>query len=229
MYQSKLRDACWLTADRADAAGRIMLFYLLVLAASIPWLMPTMWVGRDFGAFWTAAELARHGHAADAYGDPERSALVALFGSGVYPPFFYPPTALLFWLPFAFLPFAAAVALWTAVTGSAYAMAIRTLLGGRSVVTALAYPGVLVCALYGQNSFLSAALLSGAALTLDRYPALAGILIGLLAYKPQLALLAPLALAMAGRWRTLGAAAFTVAVLLGGSVLAFGVEPWIAS
>jgi Glycosyltransferase family 87 len=228
MYRFMFRDAYWLTADRAAAVTQVMLLVLLGLVVSIPWSIPTMQVGRDFGAFWTAAEFALNGHAEEAYGDAGRDAVAALFGPGHYPPFFYPPNALLIWLPFAFVPFAVAVALWVSVTGVAYVGAIRAILGNRSIIPAISFPVVLFCALYGQNSLLSAALLGAAAVTLDRFPALAGILIGCLAYKPQLALLAPLALATAGRWRAFLAAAGTVVALVGGSVVAFDTKTWIA-
>src|SRR5205823_10538220 len=57
---------------------------------------------------------------------------------------------------------------------------------------------------------------------------LAGILIGLLAIKPHLALLFPVALIAAGRWRTIAAAAATVAAMIGASLLAFGWPVWAA-
>ena len=56
---------------------------------------------------------------------------------------------------------------------------------------------------HGQNGFLTAALLGGALVVLDRRPILAGILIGLLVYKPQYGLMIPIVLAVSGRWRAL--------------------------
>ncbi len=49
--------------------------------------------------------------------------------------------------------------------------------------------------------------MTGALLQLDKRPVLAGILFGLLAYKPQFGLLIPFVLAASGRWRTFAAAA----------------------
>ena len=57
--------------------------------------------------------------------------------------------------------------------------------------------------LAGQNTFLSLALFYGGMRLVDRAPAIAGILLGLLAYKPQLFLLIPVALLAARRWRVL--------------------------
>lgn len=198
------------------------------MVASIPWTIPDMQVSRDFAAFWTAGRLVLSGDPSGAYGDAARQSLAALFGPGTYPPFFYPPTGLLLWLPFALLPFAGAAAIWVGGTAAAYAVAIRTVLRTRSFTPALAFPAALFAALYGQNAMLSAALFGGAAATLGRAPILAGIFIGCLAYKPQLAILAPLALVVAGRWRAVLAATVTVAVLLAVSTAAFGVTAWAA-
>jgi len=65
-------------------------------------------------------------------------------------------------------------------------------------------------------------------LLLDRRPWLAGVLFGLLAFKPQLGVLLPLALLAEGRWKTIAAAGVTVAALAGLSGLLFGTETWRA-
>ena len=223
-----LRDATWLTADRVVAVGRVLLVCWLGLLASIPWTIPTMQVGRDFAAFWTAGRFALDGRALDAYADPGRDALLALFGPGDYAPFFYPPTALLIWIPFALLPFVMAALCWVTGTAIAYAAAIRAMLPGGSLALTLAFPAVVVSGLYGQNSLLSGAIFGAAAVSLSRYPGLAGILLGCLAYKPQLAILVPVALASAGRWRAFLAAAATAMGLMLLSVFLFGVKTWMA-
>ena len=63
---------------------------------------------------------------------------------------------------------------------------------------------------------------------LDRRPWLAGVLIGLLAYKPQFGVLIPIALLAGGRWRTIGAAIATVAALLAVSFATLGGGVWHA-
>ena len=82
LYQFMVRDADWLTADRVAAVTQIMLLVFIGLVISIPWSVPTMQVGDDFGAFWTAAKFALNGHAAEAYGDAGRDAIATLFGPG---------------------------------------------------------------------------------------------------------------------------------------------------
>jgi hypothetical protein len=89
-------------------------------------------------------------------------------------------------------------------------------------------PAVTVNIWCGQTGFLIAALLIGGLTQLDRRPLLAGVLFGLLSIKPQLGLLLPLMLALTGRWRTIAAAAATIAVLVAAASLAFGPNVWIA-
>jgi hypothetical protein len=96
------------------------------------------------------------------------------------------------------------------------------------LLLALAFPAVFVNLGHGHNGFLTAALIGLALVHLDRRPIIAGILFGLLAYKPQFGLMIPLVLAATGRWRTMLAAAVTVAALALAVTLAFGIESWRA-
>ena len=96
------------------------------------------------------------------------------------------------------------------------------------LLLALAFPAVLINVGHGQNGFLTAALLGAALLKLDRAPLAAGILFGLLAYKPQFGLMIPIVLMASGRWRCFAAAAATVLVLTIATTLAFGPHVWQA-
>jgi hypothetical protein len=89
-------------------------------------------------------------------------------------------------------------------------------------------PAVTINIWCGQNGFLTAALLIGGLTQLDRRPALAGILFGLLSIKPQLGVLLPVMLALTGRWRSIAAAAATIALLALATALVFGPEVWAA-
>jgi hypothetical protein len=71
-------------------------------------------------------------------------------------------------------------------------------------------------------------LLGGALALLDRRPAVAGVLIGLLAYKPQFGVLIPLVLLVTWRWTVIAAACATVATLVAVSWLLFGGEIFTA-
>src|SRR5581483_976207 len=96
------------------------------------------------------------------------------------------------------------------------------------LLLALAYPAVFVNLGHGQNGFLTAALLGFALAQLERKPIAAGVLFGLLAYKPQFGVLIPLVLIATGRWKSFAAATVTVALLVIAATAVFGMEVWPA-
>jgi alpha-1,2-mannosyltransferase len=96
------------------------------------------------------------------------------------------------------------------------------------VLVALAFPAVFVNLGHGQNGFLTAALLGGGLVLLDTRPVMAGVLMGLLAYKPQFGLLIPLVLLATGRWRVIAAAAVTVVCACATTLIVFGLQVWQA-
>jgi hypothetical protein len=114
---------------------------------------------------------------------------------------------------------------WSWIPDSRYAASGMTV---DWLLLALAFPAVLINVGHGHNGFLTAALLGGGLVSLDRRPLLAGILFGLMAYKPQFGLMIPIALAAGGYWRTFAAAAATAALLTLLTTLVFGVQVWHA-
>jgi hypothetical protein len=230
-----LRDARWLNADRARIFRDVLLGF--TLTGALAWIalardgidIAGKPLGTDFVSFWTASELALGGRAADVYDiSVHWAAQKALFGEGVaYTAFFYPPPYLLICLPLATAPYFVALAVLLIATGFAYLKVVRAHGGGQiQWATMLAFPAVLLNAGHGQNGFLSAALIGAGALWLERRPKLAGLCFGALAFKPQLALLIPIALIAARRWATLAAAAAGAALLCFASLALFGVEAW---
>ena len=172
------------------------------------------------------------GNAAAAYDVAiHKQAEVAAVGHpfpGQYP-WIYPPTFFLVAAPLALLPFIAAYAAWMALTFSAYVAAMRAIVGDRAgFLLACAYPGILSNLVVGQNGFLTAALLGGSLLLMERRPVLAGCLIGLLSFKPHLGVLFPFVLVAGRHWRALAAAAVTTALLVVASARVFGLEAWQA-
>jgi hypothetical protein len=97
-----------------------------------------------------------------------------------------------------------------------------------TLLISTAFPAVFINIGHGQNGFLTAALLGGALHWLDRRPWLAGLLIGVLAYKPQFGVLIPIALLAGQRWNAIAAAALTVAALVALSFATLGGEVWHA-
>ena len=147
-----------------------------------------------------------------------RSTAGTIRRSSLRSPFWWPP-----------LPYGWGLSIWLAASLAAYLAALRAILPRpETPLIALAFPAVFVNIGHGQNGFLTAALLGGALHLLDRRPWLAGVLIGLLAYKPQFGVLIPVALLAAGRWRTIGAAVATVAALLAVSFVMLGGGVWHA-
>ena len=94
------------------------------------------------------------------------------------------------------------------------------------LLLAVAFPAVFVNLGHGHNGFLTAALIGTALLVLDRRPIVAGILFGLMSYKPQFGVMIPLVLLVTGRWQAFFSAAATVLALVAISTLAFGADVW---
>jgi arabinofuranan 3-O-arabinosyltransferase len=208
--------------------------FLLASFADGLWLMAPDGTGKDtdFVNVWAAGQLVRDGQPAAAYDwtlhkAAQNAALGRAFES--YYPWFYPPPFLLVASVVATVPYVPAFAAWVAVTLPAYAVAIRAIIGHRiGLLIACAFPGVVMNALPGQNGYVTAALMGGALHFMERRPALAGALIGLLTYKPHFGVLFPLVLAVSGRWRVFASAALATVIMAALSYAAFGPETWQA-
>jgi hypothetical protein len=183
-------------------------------------------VGYDFMAFWSAARLALDGRPEavfdwQAIEAIHRSAVPGL--AGMLFPWHYPPTFLLAVLPLGLVAYPVALAGFLLTTVGLWAVLVRRITADpRAWVVIAAMPAGLFNLLDGQNGFLTTALAGFALLLLDKRPRLAGVLIGLLAIKPHLAVLFPLALIASGRWRSFVAAGLTVTVLVAASLMTFG-------
>ena len=233
-----LRSGAWLTTSRRRAYAWIIL--ALSMAALVALIVTANGIvardgkplGTDFSSFYAAGTLAHQGKAAAAYDWPTQHAEEKrIFGDENtpffgwhYPPFFLAVAALL-----ATMPYLLALFVWQATTFALYLrLAAAILPGAETVLLAAAAPAVFVNLGHGQNGFLTASLLAGALLVLDRRPLLAGLLIGLLAYKPQFGVLIPFILIATGRWRVFFSAALTVLAMAALATLAFGPQIWSA-
>ena len=187
----------------------------------------------DFLVFHAAARAWVEGKASLIYDIDALTAFQnALFadrlpGEVRFRPFFYPPTWLLLLLPFAALAVGHAYTLFLSTT-----VAFATVLEGRrdwpGWLAILVSPAAVWVAITGQNTFFSLGLFYGGMRLLVRSPALAGVLLGLLAYKPQLWALVPLALVAARQWRALAWTLGTVIATSLASLAVFGPELWRA-
>ncbi len=236
-----LRTGAFLTRDR------VRLVAIAVLAASLAGVVFLLAgsaglndsygrpLGTDFASFYAAGTLVRDGLAAAAY-DPAAHFLreQAIFGASTqYYAFQYPPVFLLAGAALAALPYLPALAVWLVATLILYLLAMRATLAPGApdrlwLLLAVAFPAVFINVGHGQNGFLTAALFGGALALLDRRPLVAGMLIGLMIYKPQFGLMIPLVLLATGRWRVIVATAATIAALLLVTSVAFGPDVWTA-
>lgn len=187
----------------------------------------------DFVSFYAAGKLALAGTPALAYDRAAHFLAEQQFTveGAPYQFFFYPPIFMLLMAPLALLPYYVAFYAFEFATLTAFVLVMRGILrepGWAWIAPVLAYPAVFWTLGLGQNAFLTAALVGGLTLLVDRRPALAGMLLGLLCYKPHFGLLAPVGLAFGRHRRAFAAAAATVAGLVGLSVALFGTETWQA-
>jgi arabinofuranan 3-O-arabinosyltransferase len=186
----------------------------------------------DFVNVWAAGRHVLDGHPAVAYDIAlHKDAQVAALGhpfEGAFP-WIYPPTFLFPAATLAIAPYVAAYTIWVSLTFAAYLGVMRGIVGGNvGIFLACAYPGILSNFMVGQNGFLTAALIGGALLLMQRRPVVSGCLLGLLSFKPHLGVLVPIALLASGRWSVMSAAAITTVALGAMSWLTFGTAPWEA-
>jgi len=237
-FWQRLLSGDWLTPARAR--GYCLILLAVCAIAMVGWIAVSDGlidrngkpIGTDFSNVYAAGTLTWQGRSADAYAPAlQHAAEKAVFGGREvpffgwhYPPFFFAIAALV-----AVLPYAWGLAVWLAASLAAYLAVMRAILPRpETLLIAIAFPAIFVNIGHGQNGFFTAALLGGALHLIDRRPWIAGLLIGLLAYKPQFGVLIPIALVAGGRWRCICAAAATIAVLVAVSMATLGSGVWHA-
>ncbi len=232
---ASLRDGGWITIERLRAYCLMLViayalgFASLAVASRDGVDGQGRALGSDFAEVYAAGTLVDRGEPARPYDSAahfERQR--EIFGPKTaiytwnYPPFFLAVAGLL-----AGLPYLAALLAWMLATLPVYLAAARGFLNVREAwLGALAFPAVFSNLGHGQTGFLAAGLFAGGLALLDRRPVFAGVLLALLAFKPQFGLLIPFALAAGGRWKTMAAATATLAVMVGATLLAWGPGVW---
>jgi Glycosyltransferase family 87 len=189
-------------------------------------------VQSDFVNVWAAGRLVLEGNPPAAYDWPVHKAMEVVAVGHPFAGYFgwhYPPTFLFVAAALSLMSYVPAYVVWVFGTFPAYLLGIRAIIGDRiGYLLAAAFPAVLGNFIVGQNGFLTAGLIGGALVMLVERPILAGVLIGLLTYKPHLGLLIPVALAASGHWRTFAVAALVGVLMALGSWAAFGTQTWVA-
>lgn len=226
----------------ADRAVPLLLILILSAAYGVVGAAACLWptgaglanmgggvVGNDFLAFYSSARLTLAGDAAAVFDMPRYFAVQdEISRLGPHFPWAYPPNLLLLIAPLGALPYLAALPVWLIVTTTPFALLLWR--WGRIALPAvLLAPPIVQNTLVGQNGALTASLLLGGCVALGaRRSLLAGALFGLLVYKPQVAVLAPIALLAAGDRRALIGFAAAAAALPLASAAVFGLDIWAA-
>ncbi len=228
----------WLNPSRVTAYAIIALVVMGgVLATSMTRSGPDAGDARtsDVVAFWAASQLMWQGEAVSAYdleriSAVQRDAIPTLAGQVGW---YYPPPFFLAVAPLGLISFEVAYLIWMVATLALLLTALYPLMPMRAGWVMLAgFTAIWVNMLWGQNGFLTAAILAACLYHLPKRPLLAGIIGGCLVMKPQLALLLPFALIAGGYWRgciAMGLSA-TMLCLISGVILGWEVwEAFIAS
>lgn len=220
---------------RARQDRRMVLLFmaaigLFVLFRSALWLGGAIaaapGIGGDWDVFGRTVIALERGDIAGIYRMPEPGADVP---AEAYHLYYYPPHALLLLEPLRLPPEAARLPVFEVCTLLLLLLAAGWRQPSPWIAAALVVaPTVLLNLLAGQNGFLTAALLVGGLRLVPVRPLLGGILLGLLTFKPQLALLVPFALLIDRRWVTILTACTTTVLLVAASAWAYGTAAWVA-
>jgi hypothetical protein len=213
-------------------SGGVLVAYLVTAdwSPEIPRDGTSLVVGRDFLNFWMYGRAAltvdpSRFYDAQLYNNELRT---ILGGPYLGQNWSYPPSVMLLAAPFGLLSYLNALLTWTVLSFAIFFVAARRALPDRQLLIALLLsPAAVFCLVSGQSSLITTAMMIGIFTWLDRRPAAAGLLIGLLSLKPQLGLLFPVLLVASGRWRAFSAAAATVLGIAALTAALFGPQVWI--
>jgi alpha-1,2-mannosyltransferase len=149
-----------------------------------------------------------------------------LIGSPAFSPFPYPPTYALLTAPLGWLSYPVALLLWTALGIALFAAVILKSTRGRGIWPIVAFPGLFIAVMNGQNGLFLASIFAAGLALLNTRQLAGGMLLGLLSIKPQLGLLIPIALLAGGYYRAFVGAALSAVALAVASIAIFGLSAW---
>jgi alpha-1,2-mannosyltransferase len=199
--------------------------------------------GTDFLHFYTLGSLALDRRGADLYNLPAQSALLSQRvpeAAGItYLPL-YPPQVSVFFAPFARLSYPSALVIWLVFSSLIYALCCYAVwevcpnlrsYGFTVSILALAFPALWHLVAWGQTSALALAFFTLAffALRTER-DVLAGLALGCLIFKPQMAIAAAIVFLVTLRWKIIAGAFVSAAAQLTAAYLYYGPGPlhdWI--
>jgi Glycosyltransferase family 87 len=235
--------ASWITPRRLRAHGLIL---ALCLWSVYLWNITTPGLldrarnlkGTDFLHFYTLGSLALAHRGADLYNMQTQAELAAQrvpAAAGIrYLPL-YPPQVSIFFAPFAGLSYPWALTLWLASSALIYGLCCysvwRACPGLRNYkltvwILALAFPAFWNLILWGQTSALALACFTLAFFTLrSEREFLAGLALGCLIFKPQLALAAAIIFLLTLHWKLIAGALLSAAAQLMLAAFYYGTPP----
>jgi hypothetical protein len=235
--------AKWLTAKRLRIHGLILglcLWSVYAWNVATPGLLDRAGnlKGTDFLHFYTLGSLALAHRGADLYNMDAQSQLStqrvpAAAGIRYLP--LYPPQASIFFAPLARLSYPCALILWLTLSALIYGVCCyavwRACPNLRNhkltiVILALAFPAFWHLIAWGQTSAFALVCFTLAFLALRfQREFLAGIALGCLVFKPQLALAAAIVFVVTLNWKVFAAAVLSAATQLAAASLYYGWGP----
>lgn len=234
--------ASWLTPRRLRAHG---LMVGIVLWSIYLWSIATPGLrdrngnlkGTDFLHFYTLGLIAREHRGPELYDMKMQSYLAAARvpqAAGIYYLPLYPPQVSIGFAPLAHLSYPQALGIWWIVSAALYFMSCYAIWrtcpnlrahGVTIAILAAAFPGFFHLIAWGQSSAIALACFSGAYLCLrSKREFLAGIVLGCLAYKPQLAIASAVVLLVAGAGKIFGGAILSAVVQFLSGTLYYGAQ-----
>ena len=209
---------------RAVATGFALLFLIIIVWSFIGnYLNPS---GIDFISFWAAGRLVLMHVPSAAYSIQAHHAIEqsAVLKVGLIP-FPYPPPFLALVTPFAMTSFETGFVLWVTITGLFYGFA-----ASRAAPLNFAFGNAPTCvgSMIGQTCFLMAGIFILGLSLIGSAPFLGGAVLGLMLFKPQLALLLPVAMLAGREWRVIAGAVISTTLVLALGLVAFGPSAYLA-
>jgi hypothetical protein len=240
--------AAWVTVHRLRAHGLVL---ALCLWSVYVWNMATPGLldrarnlkGTDFLHFYTLGSFALAHRGVALYNSQAQSAIAAArvpSAAGIYYLPLYPPQVSLFFAPFAQLSYPWALILWLALSSLIYSLCCYAVWSKcpnlrnqklTVLILAFAFPGFWHLIAWGQTSSLALACFTLAFLAFRaQREFLAGLALGCLIFKPQLAVAAAIVFVVTLRWRVIAGALVSSVTQLTAAWVYYGPGPlreWI--
>src|ERR1700683_2627757 len=240
---TQIQPANWLTARRLRTHGLILAFclwsvYLWNIAAPGVLDRGGNLKGTDFLHFYTLGSLALAHRGADLYNMNAQSQLAAErvpAAAGIHYLPLYPPQVSIFFAPLARLPYVWALIVWLTLSALIYGACCYAIWRAcpnlsdhklTVMILALAFPAFWHLIAWGQTSALALACFTAAFFALRaQRQFLAGLALGCLIFKPQLALAAALVFIVTLNWKIIAGAFLSGAAQIAAGCLYYGPGP----